>query len=357
MNEMYIGLDIGGTNMVAGLTNGAGKIINKVSRPVNKGVGPGRAVPPVRPAGPAGGGGGGFAADQIKAVGLGLPGLVDNKTGYVIQTPNMPFDNTPIREMFQAGGTCPSIWATTLTAAIGSTGPARQDCDPAVVVTLGTGIGGGLVVGGKLYSGFAQSGLEVGHTIIRPNGVLCGCEGTGDAGSSTSATALIRIAQEAMSGTRRMWSCARGTASAWTDVSPSRPPGWGVSKEGAFLRGLSIGLINLVNILQPGDHLPGRRHQQRRGRPAAGPPAGSWCWRGCFGKSKPPRLERASPGQRRRSGRGCHAVQDAVRARLPGPRAAVEQEQGGLRRCGGRLLVEKASPVRNSATRRRRNKV
>lgn len=54
-----------------------------------------------------------------------------------------------------------------------------------MVVTLGTGIGGGLVVGGKLYTGFAQSGLEVGHMIIRPT-ACCAAAGTGDAGSSTA---------------------------------------------------------------------------------------------------------------------------------------------------------------------------
>lgn len=103
MNEMYIGLDIGGTNMVAGLTNGAGKIINKVSRPVNKAWDPAELCRQSAQLAQQAAEVGGFAADQIKAVGLGLPGLVDNKTGYVIQTPNMPFDNTPIREMFPGG--------------------------------------------------------------------------------------------------------------------------------------------------------------------------------------------------------------------------------------------------------------
>ena len=178
---MYIGLDIGGTNMVAGLTNGAGKIINKVSRPVNKAWDPAelcrQSVQLAQQAAEVGG----FAADQIKAVGLGLPGLVDNKTGYVIQTPNMPFDNTPIREMFQAEWDVPVYLGNDANcAAIGEYwAGAAKDCDPAVVVTLGTGIGGGLVVGGKLYTGFAQSGLEVGHMITRPNGVLCGCGNRG----------------------------------------------------------------------------------------------------------------------------------------------------------------------------------
>ena len=79
MNEMYIGLDIGGTNMVAGLTNGAGKIINKVSRPVNKAWDPAELCRQSAQLAQQAAEVGGFAADQIKAVGLGLPGLVDNK--------------------------------------------------------------------------------------------------------------------------------------------------------------------------------------------------------------------------------------------------------------------------------------
>ena len=144
---MYIGLDIGGTNMVAGLTNGAGKIINKVSRPVNKAWDPAELCRQSAQLAQQAAEVGGFAADRIKAVGLGLPGLVDNKTGYVIQTPNMPFDNTPIREMFQAEWDVPVYLGNDANcAAIGEYwAGAAKDCDPAVVVTLGTGIGGGLV--------------------------------------------------------------------------------------------------------------------------------------------------------------------------------------------------------------------
>ena len=204
-----------------------------------QGVGPGRAVPPVAQLAQQAAEVGGFAADQIKAVGLGLPGLVDNKTGYVIQTPNMPFDNTPIREMFQAEWDVPVYLGNDANcAAIGEYwAGAAKDCDPAVVVTLGTGIGGGLVVGGKLYTGFAQSGLEVGHMIIRPNGVLCGCGNRGCWEQYGSATALIRIAQEAMERDPGsvMWELCQGDRfpRGRTYPLPGCPAGGPVGKEGA----------------------------------------------------------------------------------------------------------------------------
>ena len=143
---------------------------------------------------------GGFAADQIKAVGLGLPGLVDNKTGYVIQTPNMPFDNTPIREMFQAEWDVPVYLGNDANcAAIGEYwAGAAKGCDPAVVVTLGTGIGSGMVAGGRLFTGYANSGMEAGHMIIQPGGAPCGCGNHGCWEQYGSATALIRMTRQAM---------------------------------------------------------------------------------------------------------------------------------------------------------------
>ena len=99
-----------------------------------------------------------------------------------------------------------------------------------------------------------------------------------------------------------------------------------------YLEGLSIGLINLVNILQPEIICLGGGISNAEDDLLLDPLRGL-VLAGCFDAAPGESL----PGQRRRSGRGCHAVQDAVRARLPAGRAAVEQEQGGLRRCGGRL--------------------
>ena len=303
MNEMYIGLDIGGTNMVAGLTNGAGKIINKVSRPVNKAWDPAELCRQSAQLAQQAAEVGGFAADRIKAVGLGLPGLVDNKTGYVIQTPNMPFDNTPIREMFQAEWDVPVYLGNDANcAAIGEYwAGAAKDCDPAVVVTLGTGIGGGLVVGGKLYTGFAQSGLEVGHMIIRPNGVLCGCGNRGCWEQYGSATALLRIAQEAMERDPGsvMWELCQGDRFRVDGRIPFQAARLGdLSAKKVlhrYLEGLSIGLINLVNILQPEIICLGGGISNAEDDLLLDPLRGL-VLAGCFDKSKPPRLERASLG-------------------------------------------------------------
>lgn len=114
-----------------------------------------------------------MALDQIQAVGAGFPGLVDNRTGVVVQTANMPFRDTPVRQLFQQEWDVPFFLGNDANcAAIGEYwAGAAKGCDPAVVVTLGTGIGSGMVAGGRLFTGYANSGMEAGHMIIQPGRV------------------------------------------------------------------------------------------------------------------------------------------------------------------------------------------
>lgn len=202
---MYcVGVDVGGTNLVAGLVNEKGHILDKISHPVDKSMSDvelcrelarlSREVVEV----------GGRSVDEIKAVGVGLPGHVDNEKGIVLRTPNMAFRNTPFRELFQQVWDIPVYLGNDANcAAVGEyMAGAAKGCDPAVVVTLGTGIGGGLISRGKLFTGFAGSGMEVGHMIIQPNGVLCGCGNRGCWEQYGSASALIRLAQQEMENSR-----------------------------------------------------------------------------------------------------------------------------------------------------------
>ena len=98
---MYIGVDIGGSTIVAGLTNGKGQLINRVSRLVNKEwTSEALCVQTAQLARQAAEVGG-VAPGNVKAVGIGIPGLANNDTGMVLQTPNLPLNNTPLRELFQ----------------------------------------------------------------------------------------------------------------------------------------------------------------------------------------------------------------------------------------------------------------
>ena len=98
---MYVGIDIGGTNLVAEVIGKAGQIISKSSRPVNHAWSAEELCNEIARLGQQAAACGGIDLEEIQAVGIGLPGLVDNESGMVIQTPNMPFCNTPLRELFQ----------------------------------------------------------------------------------------------------------------------------------------------------------------------------------------------------------------------------------------------------------------
>ena len=256
---MYIGVDIGGSTIVAGLTNGKGQLINRVSRLVNKEwTSEALCVQTAQLARQAAEVGG-VAPGNVKAVGIGIPGLANNDTGMVLQTPNLPLNNTPLRELFQKEWNVPVYLANDANcAAIGEyLAGAAKGCDPAVVITLGTGLGGGMVVGGKLFKGFANGGMEVGHICIHPNGALCGCGNRGCWEQYGSATGLIRITREEMQRNKKskLWEYAEDDlhkVSGRTAFQAARQDDESAHKVlYHYLQGLSLGLTNIINVLQP----------------------------------------------------------------------------------------------------------
>lgn len=251
----YIGVDVGGTNLVSGLVDEQGCILKKVSSPVDKTMSAEQLCREIvclaKKSCEADG--------EIQAVGIGLPGQVDNEKGVVVQTPNMPFKDTPFRALFQKEWDVPVFLGNDANcAAIGEYwAGAAKGCDPAVMVTLGTGIGGGMVAGGKLFTGFANSGMEVGHMIIHPDGALCGCGNRGCWEQYGSATALIRLTQQEMERSRdsALWELCggdRGKVSGRTAFAGARQ-GDAAAKRvlDTYLQGLSVGIVNLINVLQP----------------------------------------------------------------------------------------------------------
>ena len=236
-------------------------------------------------------------------MGVGLPGLVDNHTGVVVQTPNMAFSNTPFRELFQKVWNVPVFLANDANcAAVGEYwAGAAKGCDPAVVVTLGTGIGGGLVANGKLFTGYANSGMEVGHMIIKPNGVLCGCGNRGCWEQYGSATALIRLTQAEMEKAPDsvMWELCEGDrfkVQGRTAFQGARL-GDAAAKRvlSVYLQGLSIGIINLINVLQPEIICLGGGISNAEDDLLLEPLC-ELVKQGTFDKSRPTRLEKASLG-------------------------------------------------------------
>ena len=255
----YIGVDVGGTNLVAGLVDEAGVILDKVSRPLDRTLDDrglcvelaDLSLEVCKICGKDPG--------EIAAVGVGIPGLVDNKTGIVVKTTNMAFGHTPFRTLFQQKWNVPVYLGNDANcAAIGEyCAGAAKGCDPAVIVTLGTGVGGGLVCNGKLLTGFAGSAMEVGHMLVQPNGVHCPCGNDGCWEQYGSASALIRMTREEMHSSPKslLWTLCGGEESrvegrtAFDAAAKGDEAALRVLDR--YRQGLSWGLVNLVNIIQP----------------------------------------------------------------------------------------------------------
>ena len=154
---MYIGIDVGGTNLVAGLVDQEGTILHKSACPVNRSWSAEELVSQLAQLSVRAAQEGGVSLEDVEGAGAGIPGLVDNEAGTVVKTPNMPFRDTPFRELFQRELNIPVHLGNDADCAAAGEywAGAAKGCDPVVMVTLGTGIGTGLVRGGKLYTGFA----------------------------------------------------------------------------------------------------------------------------------------------------------------------------------------------------------
>lgn len=138
--------------------------------------------------------------DDVNGIGIGVPGAVNVKKGTVDSSANLKWENVPLRDLVQQGtGIQVRLTNDANAAALGEARFGFKWKYPNVVMlTLGTGVGGGLIVDGKLYEGNEGKGAELGHITLVMNGEQCGCGRRGCAEAYASASALIRQTKEAM---------------------------------------------------------------------------------------------------------------------------------------------------------------
>jgi glucokinase len=198
--KYYLGLDVGGTNLVAGVVDNTYKIIAKESVPANAG----RSVEDitfdmaevskkaVRKAG--------LQLTDLSSWGIGMPSCVNPKTRLLVHANNFGWKNVPIYEHLEKHIPLPIyIENDANCAAYGEVlAGAASNYTDAVMLTLGTGVGGGIVINKKIYAGFDKMGAELGHTKLVYNGITCTCGQKGCLESYCSSTALIRCAREAV---------------------------------------------------------------------------------------------------------------------------------------------------------------
>jgi len=192
---MYsVGIDLGGTNIAAGLVDMDGKILYKESVPTNAQRPYTEIIKDMAEVAYSVIKGAGVKIDEVEKIGIGSPGTPNCEEGILVFSGNLNFRNVPIRAEMQKYINLPVYLDNDANCAAlaESVAGSAKGVKHSVTITLGTGIGGGIIIDGKIYSGFNYAGAEIGHMVIYCDGVQCTCGRKGCWETYASATALIR---------------------------------------------------------------------------------------------------------------------------------------------------------------------
>jgi len=200
MNKFSIGVDLGGTNLRIAAVDEQGKLVEKVTLGTKVSLGRDRVIDDMCDAIQR-------MSEKFKdsaplfGIGIGVPGIIDMQTGLLRESPNLPgWADYPVRaEIERRLKTIVILENDANVAALGEKWlGAAKDYSDVAMLTLGTGVGGGLVLGGKIWQGANGMAGELGHTTVEPNGHPCGCGNRGCLEQYASATAVVRMAREAI---------------------------------------------------------------------------------------------------------------------------------------------------------------
>ncbi len=258
---MYrIGVDLGGTNIAVGLVNENAEIIKKTSVPTGAERGGDAIVADIASCCRRVCEEKGITLDEVENIGIATPGTANHNTGVVEYANNLPFKKFPIAELLKNaldGKVSVKIENDANAAALGEAcAGAAKGTKYSVMITLGTGVGGGIIIDGKVYSGFNCAGGELGHTVIEADGVKCSCGRLGCWEAYSSATALIRMTKEKIEECK-----AEGRATLMADAPKvsgrtacdAMRAGDAAAKEvyDRYIKYLACGITNMINIFQP----------------------------------------------------------------------------------------------------------
>lgn len=254
---MYIGIDLGGTNIAVGLVDEAGHIIKKDSTPTLAE----REYPEIvkdmislseKIVADAG-----FSMSDIKGFGIGSPGSIDYKHGKVAYANNLKFTDVPVAEEIKKYYDIPVVLENDANAAaFGEYIANGEDADIFVAITLGTGVGGGVIIGNKIYRGSNGAGAELGHFTLVHGGLPCTCGKNGCWETYASVTALISQTKVAMS--KHPESLMNTIAKERGEINGRTA--FDAAKEGdatalqvvkKYTEYVADGIVSIINIFQP----------------------------------------------------------------------------------------------------------
>jgi glucokinase len=254
----YVGVDVGGTNLVAGVVTEDDQVIShakcrasqcKTAAEMTHAI-----VTIARQAVEEAG----VPLEEIAHVGVGIPGAVERKDKFIYKTVNAPYEMYPFGQEFQKEWDIPVYLENDANCAVIAEflAGAAQGTESAMMVTLGTGVGGGFINYGRLEGGINLTGMEVGHMVVEVDGIPCPCGRKGCWEQYSSANGLKRATREAIERhpDSLLAQIAQedgkvGGRTAFLAARQGCPVAERVTE--GYLKFLIEGLTNLVNIFQP----------------------------------------------------------------------------------------------------------
>lgn len=255
-NKYYVGIDLGGTFIKGGIVDESGNILVSDKTPTESEKGSDGVAKNIAALVLSLMQKQGLQTADVVGIGMGVPGMIDSKAGNVIYSNNLDWKDFRIGDKVETlTGLKVKIANDANVAALGEVKfGAAKNCNDVIMITLGTGVGGGIVAGGKLIEGNKSAGAELGHMVIVADGERCTCGRRGCLEAYASATALIRDTKVAMELHKdsKMWEVGGlenvdgKTAFAYKDTDA-------YAKEVVdnYIKYLSMGLTNFANIFRP----------------------------------------------------------------------------------------------------------
>lgn len=255
----YIGIDLGGTKIAVGLVDEAGNIVHKDNVPTLRE----REYPEIikdmamlthkviRDAG--------IDIKDVKSIGVGAPGTPNDVKGIIVYANNLKFNNAPIRSEMKKYIDLPVYIDNdaNVAALAESVAGAAKGTENSITITLGTGVGSGIIINGKIYAGFNYAGAEMGHMVIVSEGELCTCGRNGCWEAYGSASALIeqtkvaaKLNPDSLINELTAGDFDKITAKTAFDAAKlGDSTGENVVKQ--YIKYVAEGLINVINIFTP----------------------------------------------------------------------------------------------------------
>lgn len=255
----YIGVDLGGTNIAAGIVDEKGNLLRKASIPTGAEREADEVIKDMA---------GlckklideqGITVDDVEYAGVATPGTADHDNGIVVYANNLRFLNYPLADKLKEflGVKKVLIENDANAAAKGEAAcGAAKGYANSVMITLGTGLGGGIIIDNKIYSGFNYAGAELGHMVIEVDGLPCSCGRKGCWEAYSSATGLINMTKVKLAETKdtimHEMVAHDGKVSGRTAFDAMRK-GDKAAKEvvDKYIYYLAMGIVNIINIFQP----------------------------------------------------------------------------------------------------------